>query len=212
MRKILTLAFMLFCMAAVAQNRPTFIVQAGYQGANLTDAIDVKMLHGFRAGVTVDYAFITLPTYELSLQTGLNYSMKGYWEETHITTVGKVKSTNRLHYLDLPVLINSRFKLSDTFNAFVNVGPYIAYGLSGKYTVETKKGDKKTDEGNLFKGSGDEKSKLHPFDFGAQVGVGVEMNRIMLGVGTQYGLAKLFRDSGRSAKNISFYASVGYRF
>lgn len=212
MKKILTLAFMLFCMAAVAQNRPTFIVQAGYQGANVTNVESAEMLHGLRAGVAVDYAFVATPTYEFSLQIGLNYSMKGYSGIVNVPSEGDLKVTGRFHYVDLPVLLNSRFKLSDNFNAFVNFGPYIAYGLSGQKIIEFAPGDKETAEENLFREYKGHKSKLYPFDFGAQVGVGVEMSRIMLGVGTQYGLAKLFRDRDQNRKNISFYASVGYRF
>ncbi|MDO4790301.1 MAG: porin family protein [Porphyromonas sp.] len=212
MKKILTLAFLLFCMTAVAQNRPTFIIQGGYQGSNVLNGKDLNMLHGFRAGAAVDYAFVTSDTYELSLQTGLNYSMKGYWGKVRIATVGDLKVIARLHYVDLPVLLNSRFKLSDNFNAFVNFGPYFAYGLSGKKIVEFKSGEKETAKENLFREYEGKESKLHPFDFGAQVGAGIDVSRIMFGVGTQYGITKLFRDKDRNLKNISFYASVGYRF
>lgn len=198
-------------MAAVAQNRPTFIIQGGYQGANITKSEGLEMVHGFRVGAAVDYAFVTSDTYELSLQTGLNYSMKGAWGKDPLPPHNKI--IFRLHYLDLPVLINSRFKLSDSFNAFVNVGPYVAYGLSGKVTAKAaESSEKKTLEENVFKGSNGEKSGFYPFDFGAQVGAGVEVNRIMFGIGTQYGLAKLVRDDERNPKNISFYVSLGYRF
>lgn len=211
MKKILTLAFALFCMTAVAQNRPTFIIQGGYQGANITKPEGLEMVHGFRVGAAVDYVFVTSDTYELSLQTGLNYSMKGAWGKDPLPPHNKI--IFRLHYLDLPVLINSRFKLSDSFNAFVNVGPYVAYGLSGKVTAKAaESSEKKTLEENVFKGSNGEKSGFYPFDFGAQVGAGVEVNRIMFGIGTQYGLAKLVRDDERNPKNISFYVSLGYRF
>lgn len=210
MKKILTLALTLFCMTTVAQNRPTFIIQGGYQGANLTNLKEAKMVHGFRAGVAIDYAFVTSDTYQLSLQTGINYSMKGTWAKTDEPKA--VKATFRLHYLDLPILLNSRFKVSETFNAFVNVGPYLAYGLSGKMTAEAD-GEKETAEPNLFRKYKGEKSAFYPFDFGAQVGAGIEVNRIMFGIGTQYGLTKLGReDKEDNAKNISFYLSVGYRF
>lgn len=205
MKKILTLALTLFCMTTVAQNRPTFIIQGGYQGANLRNDERAKMTDGFRVGVAIDYAFVTSDTYQLSLQTGLNYSIKGFWTETQKDKRFSV----RLHYLDLPILLNSRFKLSETVNAFFNVGPYLAYGLSGKITVGGK-----TDEQNFFSKNRHEAFGFYPFDFGAQVGAGIEINRIMFGIGTQYGLTKLVRDEieNDQLKNISFYLSVGYRF
>ena len=73
-------------------------------------------------------------------------------------------------------------------------------------------GEKETAEPNLFRKYKGEKSAFYPFDFGAQVGAGIEVNRIMFGIGTQYGLAKLVRDDDDNPKNISFYLSVGYRF
>ena len=211
MKKILTLAFALFCITAVAQNRPTFIIQGGYQGANFTNAEDTKLAHGVRVGAAVDYAFVTSDTYDLSLQAGLNYSMKGA-QGTFKAFGSSLDVEFTLHYLDLPVLLNSRFKLSDTFNAFVNVGPYFAYGLSGKVTAKDGSGDKTTSGINLFKEKDGNESFLYPFDFGVQIGAGVEVSRIMFGVGTQYGLTKVVRDDKEKVKNISFYASVGYRF
>lgn len=210
MKKNLTLAFALFCMTAVAQNRPTFIIQGGYQGAKVTNEDDLKLIHGIRAGVAIDYAFVTSDVYELSLQAGLNYSMKGY-QGTFVFPDSPVDVKVRLHYLDLPILLNNRFKLSDTFNAFVNVGPYVAYGLSGKVTTKDESGDSTTLGINLFRKQ-KKMSPLYPVDFGVQVGAGVEVSRIMFGIGTQYGLAKLAKEDKDNAKNISFYASVGYRF
>lgn len=209
MKKILTLAFALLCMTAVAQNRPTFIFQVGYQGAKITNVEGAKIIHGLRAGVAIDYAFVTSDTYELSLQTGINYSMKG--RRGKVGDTPKTDFTARYQYLDLPVLINNRFKLSDTFNAFVNVGPYFAYGLSAVRSMKEESGETMSGP-NLFKGQGGDKSALYPFEIGAQVGAGVEVSRVMFGIGTQYGLTKLFREYEGNPKNISFYASVGYRF
>ena len=216
MKKILTIAFALFCMTAVAQNRPTFIVQGGYQGANFTGDKDSKLHHGFRIGAAIDYAFVTSDTYDLSVQLGANYSMKGAGKN-YFSIKGKTADAKTtLQYVDVPILLNSRFKLSDSFNAFVNFGPYLAYGLSAKESLaENIIGVDLQTKANLFKtgrtGSGDPVYK--PFDYGVQVGAGVEMNKIMLGVGTQYGLTKVYKDSDNgNRKNISFYASVGYRF
>lgn len=216
MKKILTIAFALFCMTAVAQNRPTFIVQGGYQGSNFTDVKNSKLGHGFRIGAAIDYAFVTSDTYDLSVQLGANYSMKGAGKSYFTIGSKSAETKTTLQYVDVPILLNSRFKLSDSFNAFVNFGPYLAYGLSAKEShSENIFGIELKPNSNLFKtgrgGSGDPIFKS--FDYGVQVGAGVEMNKVMIGVGTQYGLTSIYKnDKDGKNKNISFYASVGYRF
>ncbi|MDO4771652.1 hypothetical protein [Porphyromonas sp.] len=93
----------------------------------------------------------------------------------------------------------------------------VAYGLSAKLSLKRVSESTRTVDINLFKdGMGEGSGKMfNPFDFGVQVGAGVEFSRIMIVVGTQYGLRKLFATDDSDAskvKNISFYASVGYRF
>ena len=181
MKKFLTIAFALFCMTAVAQNRPTFIIQGGYQGANFTkDAKDSnsKLNHGFRIGAAIDYAFVTSDTYDLSVQLGANYSMKGAGKNTFSIGSKSAEAKTTLQYVDVPILLNSRFKLSESFNVFVNFGPYLAYGISAKQSFKENifGTDIKTNS-NLFKTgiSGSGESLFKPFDYGVQVGAGVEM-------------------------------------
>lgn len=221
MKKILSLVAALFCVAAVAQNRPTFILQGGYQGAamNNPDRKDDSMVHGLRVGAAVDYAFVTSDTYELSAQVGLNYSMKGV-KVNNFDLLGLAKADTKFttHYIDLPILLNSRFYISNETNAFVNFGPYMAYGISGKMTTDTKLlgsklGEAKLD-GNLFKtgalGKGD--AALKSFDYGVQVGAGLEYNRIMGGISVQYGLAPVYNVDKDKTRNVSFAVTAGYRF
>ncbi|MDO4695536.1 porin family protein [Porphyromonas sp.] len=216
MKKILTLVLGLFCMTAVAQNRPTFIIQGGYQGANISGDSDSKLKSGFRAGVMMDYAFMTSDLTEFSIQSGLNYSEKGFRKEA---SVGGAKGAydQTLRYIDLPILLNGRFKMSESINAFVNAGPYLAYGISTNQKISGKiegfiEIDRKP-KGNLFKEGGkDNKAVYNPFDMGVQIGAGIEISRFMVGVGTQYGLLNIEKEGKGSSKNISFFGSVGYRF
>lgn len=221
MKKVLALVAALFCTAAVAQDRPTFILQGGYQGANISseDFKEAKMVHGLRAGAAIDYVFFRGNAFELSGQVGLNYSMKGVkvaLPDSDPENLGVTKFT--MHYIDLPILFNSRFHLSNETNAFINVGPYLAYGLNAKATFEGKSPEGKVTaepDQNLFKPlvPGEDNGMFKRFDYGIQVGAGLEYNRIMCGVSTQFGLAPVANDDKDiTSKNVSFALTLGYRF
>lgn len=212
MKKILLIAFALLCTTAVAQSRPTLIIEAGYQRTDITKSERAIPAHCLRAGVAIDYAFFGLNSYELSLQTGLYYSMKGFRSDPQ----EKIHVIYRMHYVDLPILLNNRFKITDALDAFVNFGPYIAYGINAKMSGTDEKGEKLEVKKNLFKeASSEDKPLFERIDYGIQVGMGVEVHRMMLSVGTQYGLNPIFKDAPKVAKkykHIGGYVTVGYRF
>lgn len=209
MKKFLTAVLTLFCMTAVAQNRTTVIVQAGYQGAKITEVENSEMHHGARAGIALDFAFVSSEALDLSLQSGLNYSMKGVLAKANIDNI-----TFHLHYVDIPILFNTRLKMSDISNIFFNFGPYLGYGIQAKVRGTNERGNEETAKINLFKKNFDDgDSFFKPFDFGAQAGIGIEVRGMMFGIGGQYGLQDIVRENkGKAAKNISFYGSIGYRF
>lgn len=182
MKKIILAAFAsaVFAIGAMAQYRPSVIVSAGYQGANISGFENSKIASGARAGVAVDFGLLNSGAMELSLQPGLNFSMKG------LSFGDKEKVKNSLYYIDLPILANLRFGVTDDLNAFVNAGPYLAYGIGGSAKV----GDNK-DKTNPFKETtiaGKSLRAYNPFDWGLQVGAGLEYQRVMLSVGAQFGM------------------------
>ena len=212
MRKILlAAAAALLSVGAFAQFRPSFIVNVGYQGANLMQK-DVKfdLLSGLRAGVDVDMSVWNAGAMNLSVRPGLYYSMKGAAESD-------ASLTERLHYIDIPILANLTFNAGG-FGVFVNAGPYLGFGLGSS----TKLGDITSDE-NLFGKDG----IFNVFDIGMQMGAGAEWNNILLSIGTQFGIANLDKtvdkvndvlgELGSDAKanavrNQTFFITVGYRF
>ncbi len=208
----------IFAVGAMAQYRPGIIVSAGYQGANISNMKDTKIASGARVGVALDFAVYNSGNMQLSIQPGLNFSMKG----ASLNLTDNKKATTSLYYLDLPILANLRFAAGNGINAFVNAGPYLAYGVGGK-----NKSGNQSDSTNPFKKTkiaGKEISAFNPFDWGLQVGAGVEYNRVMLGIGTQIGLYDITTNYdydlplvgkgtvGDVNKNTSFFVSVGYRF
>lgn len=218
MKKIIlaAIASTVFAIGAMAQYRPSVIVSAGYQGANISGFNDSKIASGARAGVALDFGVLNTGGMELSVQPGLNFSMKGF-------SYGEKESyKNSLYYVDLPILANLRFGVTDGLNAFVNAGPYLAYGVGG-----SAKYDDKTEKTNPFKETtiaGKSFRAFNPFDWGLQVGAGLEYQRVMLSVGAQFGLYDVTQNHtfdfpifgqktfGETNKNSAFFVTAGYRF
>ncbi|MBR8763668.1 hypothetical protein IX335_000883 [Porphyromonas levii] len=213
MKKIIFAALVssLFAIGAMAQSRPGIIVSAGYQGSKVTGFDNAKIASGARAGVAIDVPVLTSGTMQLSVQPGLNFSMKG------VDYGDKEKVSNSCYYVDLPILANLRFDVDSRLNAFVNAGPYLAYGVGGS----AKYGDKSKSY-NPFKKTtilGKEVGGLNAFDWGLQVGAGVEYSRVMLTVGTQVGFYDITPNieilgfkAGTKNNNTSFFVTLGYRF
>lgn len=219
----------LMSLVASAQVRPSIIVSAGYQGANMRniglESVKPKMLSGARAGVAVDMPLLESGVLGLSFQPGVNFSMKGYkyaGESTSSLVSGKYNVTTNLYYLDIPILANLTCRFGDNLGVYINAGPYLSYGFLGKITSsgEVKSGDYaiggKILDGNHntnpFKKDKNGNSLYNPFDWGFQVGAGLEISRFMVGVNVQYGLMDLSKHLDKSQSNTSFAATVGYRF
>ncbi|HVI43672.1 MAG TPA: porin family protein [Chitinophaga sp.] len=154
-----------------------------------------KLITNVRAGITVDIPLAD----EFYIGTGLLYSGKG----------AKFKNSNTklsLSYLELP--INFMFKPEVGSGRLVlAAGPYIAYGLGGKYKDIPGEAKAFDDEAGLM--------KLKRFDAGANINIGYELPQgLYFGLNTDLGLINAFDNTSnsRSFKNTSFGVSVGYKF
>ncbi|WP_188315849.1 porin family protein [Chitinophaga agrisoli] len=121
-----------------------------------------------------------------------------------------------LHYLELPV--NLLYKLPVSFGKITaGAGPYIGYGLSGKYNVAISYDDGKVLQNNeqsidFQKGSGilSTNTQLRRWDAGANFMVGVEFNSlIVIGANYSLGLTDLDKSSVTSLKNSYLGVSLG---
>ena len=223
MKKILlAAAAALMTIGAYAQYRPTFIVSAGYQGASLKveNNSDTQLASGARVGVDADFSVIDAGAVNFSIRPGVHFSMKGskYANGLDLGSLGSFSGsvTDHLYYLDVPVLANVGFNAGG-FGVYVNAGPYVGFGVGSSRTTvtstETVITDPKTNvdsnSTNLFAEDG---GIYKPFDWGFQLGAGVEFNRFLVGVGTQFGLGNISRFDNVSVKNSDFFVTVGYRF
>ena len=181
----------IFASSAYAQSAAgdlKFGVNAGLNLSNFDvdgDGPDSKI--GFQVGATVDYFL----TDDIFLQSGLSFTTKGAKE-------GDV-SANPM-YLQLPVRAGYLFPVSDELSVNVNFGPYVAYGIGGKFD----NGDVKVD---YF----DDNTKK--FDMGLGAGVGAEYNSIVVNLGYEYGLVNIYDGEGDGkTKNLNAFLTVGYKF
>lgn len=205
-------------MTATANAQIGFIVRGGYNGANLKGgAVETKMRSGFRIGAAGDITVYNGGMSRISIQPGIDFSTKGAkMTEKDPLEKASVDVNFNLNYIDIPVLANFSFDLGNNLGVFVNAGPYLGFGIGGNTKVS---GEAEGISGN-FNVKEDpfgDKGFLKRFDWGAQVGAGVEYGKIQLGLGTQFGFGDLAKSdakvSGDKAVTTSdFFVTLGYRF
>lgn len=115
-------------------------------------------------------------------------------------------------YLELPVNLVVRIPLmSNNSNIFVYGGPYVAMGIAGKSKVKGQilgasfDGTKDIQFTNADPNDNDQAySKLKRYDYGVNVGAGIDLGKILLKANYGMGLAKISSmqtNNGENAKN-----------
>lgn len=172
----------------------TFGIRGGVNFAKISQSSDgyslsTKNYTGFNVGVSVDIPMMQ----SLYLQSGLYYTVKG----------AKIEEMDcNPSYLEIPVLASYRYNFTDAVQLQINVGPYFAYGIGGKW-----KDAEDDTEGDFF----DDSTKK--FDAGLAFGGGITFSHIYVGLNYDLGLMNIMKDSGdASAKNRSLSINVGYNF
>ncbi|SHF85698.1 porin family protein [Dysgonomonas macrotermitis] len=205
-----------------AQDSPWAIrIKAGaglsnvYVSAN--DKLDSDMKLGYQAGAYVDY---TLPN-NLFFQSGLIFETKGakyeqnpqynYFDYGYNSSYADVSvwqnekvSINSI-YLQVPLYVGYKFEVADNLSVYFSGGPYFAYGIGGKATIETSlNGEKEKNKVDVF---GDEAWKR--FDAGFSLLLGVERKRFSFNAGYDFGMVNV--DRQYDVYNRNLFVNVGYR-
>ena len=112
----------------------------------------------FRSGFSGGFAFETkLGSNRLSLQSEIWYIQKGYSVERTLSEFGYTitgKSFERINYFEVPVLLKINFGKKDKLNISFYAGPYVGYGINGKYSEQGGITDFGMNMGRLFTGKG----------------------------------------------------------
>jgi Outer membrane protein beta-barrel domain len=226
--RFLTVIAALVLSATAIQAQVDFGIVAGPNFANMVgkdgdgDKITNGLLVGFHAGVKVNLYMAP----DFYFQTGLLFSQKG-----SLNNGGALPSkaasddyhtTSRLSYIEMPLhlLFKPQFGKG---NILVGFGPYVAYGITGKQTIEA--GDFSYDQKVKFKneiGLEDywdmDNAYFRGFDAGADIFAGYEMNMgLYFQLNAQLGLLDIVTDvteweSESVLRNTGFGVSVGYNF
>ena len=138
-----------------------------------------------------------------SLQTGLNLISKGVKASGDVEGYDADATVNQL-YFELPVMAGVRIQTASGFDLLFKAGPYLAYGFSGKTTVEADGVEVSVDT------FGSKGLDLKRFDAGLGFGIIFELEKIDVGLEVSRGLTKIA--SGAKAYNMVAQLTAAYRF
>jgi hypothetical protein len=133
----------------------------------------------------------------LAVESGLLLDGRGAKAERGSGNASYKVTFNPL-YLELPVNLIVRLPMGSGANIFINGGPYIAMGIAGKSKFDGQLGALSGSHTETIKftsadPTADDQaySKLKRYDYGFNIGAGVDLKKILLKVNYGYGLAKI---------------------
>ena len=181
------------------------------------EKLNLKITTGFHAGALYD---MRLSKY-FFIQPGILFSTKGY-KEKGVPGPDNYIYTKTGYYAELPINIIYRPSVGNG-NLLLGAGPYIGYGLSGKWTNESTtntKGDAVfVNDYNQYDNDGGKNLVYgrRP-DYGINLLLGYEFtNKIFAQLNGQLGLMDItpLKDGQKldlRQNNVQFGVSVGYKF
>lgn len=195
MKKVIIIAL---CTLVFTSVKSQIYVQGGLNLANISNsnsgATDKnKMITTFNAGILGR----SNSSGVLAVESGLLVDGRGAKVEGGSGSANYKVTFNPL-YLELPVNLVIRVPFGSAGNFFVNGGPYVAMGIAGKSKFEGQLGNISGSQTKDIKFTSTDPtaddqaySKLKRFDYGLNVGAGIDLNKILLKVNYGYGLAKI---------------------
>jgi hypothetical protein len=166
----------------------------------------------FQGGLLADFRI----SEQYSIETGLNFSSKGY----QLSYIGNTSSNIKIHqkfvlnYLELPLSLKYGIKVGET-KIYGQFGQYLGLGLFGKVKYLIVDGldfERWKDDLNW----GSNKYPYQKLDFGLIAGFGFETGPIQVGLTYTYGLSNILLSSlvnnQLKISNRVIGLSVGYLF
>lgn len=176
-------------------NNFSFGVRGGVNFASSDMDYATSTRTGFHAGMVVDWNIIK----SISVSSGLSYESKGFKSNYGKGDAG---------YLQVPLLLSYRIETVTGVQFHLNVGPYFAWGVSGK--VDYKPYDM-TFTYSYNQDSFGKNGFFKSFDTGLTAGAYIKLNHILLGVCYEYGMFDVAKVYGKF-HNRNMCATLGYDF
>jgi hypothetical protein len=202
MKKLLIIALGTFLFTNA---RSQVYIQGGLNLANITTTNSGatqknNLLTTFNAGIMAR----SNKNEPIALEAGLLLEGRGAKSDYYITSStddNYIKSKFNPLYLEVPVNLIVRIPLEGKSNIFINAGPYLAMGIGGKSKVETKMLGSVNNSTYDIKFNNDDPTtsqqenarydRLKRFDYGLNIGAGVDFKKVLIKVNYGYGLAKI---------------------
>ena len=212
----------------VSAQEVSFGITAGVNFQNINgkdvggDKLENNLMHGFNGGINVDIPIAP----EFYIQPGLLFTTKGAKVSEHNGDIIEGSSRLHLYYVEIPVNLLFKPALGNG-HMLLGFGPYLAYGIGGKLSIEGKIGnleyndDMDVEYTSEVDYSSDPLDQIYvkPFDVGANFIIGYETAMgFSAQLNAQLGLLELtpdykgFDNKDATQKNTGFGISLGYRF
>jgi len=212
MKRTLIFIAVLALLAFGSNAQTTFGVRAGvnFQNINGEDSDGDKLKNDLTIGFNVGANAEIPVSPDFYFQPGLLFSTKG---AKNLNEVEDLKLG--LSYVELPLHIVYKPQLGNG-KLILGFGPYIGYGVSGKYKYDNE--EEKVKFKNDVKSSDEDAFYLKGLDAGADIFFGYELaSKLSVQLNAQLGLLNLLpkyegESSDATFKNTGFGISVGYRF
>jgi len=179
---IYVLSFLLLPVSAQRIGIKAGLMLANAQYEYSSTSISTSNLVGLQAGLIGEIPISD----KMFFNSGLLFSQKG----TKLSIMG-IEADFPVNYLEIPLNLAYKHDL-ETAKIFAQVGPYIGIGLSAKMKAA---GEEETIE------FGSEFDEMKPVDLGLNVGAGIEINKVQLGVNYGLGFTNLSNDPDEVMKN-----------
>jgi len=184
-----------------------FYVQGGLNLANITKTTSGQteknnLLPTFNAGIMGRFGLSDV----FDLESGVLLTGKGSKAETYFTSAtddNYVKTKFNPIYIEIPLNAVVKFPLEakSKSNIFLHAGPYLAIGVAGKSKIDQKIFGLTSGSTSSIKFSNDDPftsrqddaayDKLKRFDYGINLGGGVDFGQFILKANYGIGLAKI---------------------
>lgn len=202
MKKIL---FLILAVFSYSLGHSQVYVQGGVNFANISKdnsgaTQENNMLTTFNAGLLGRFNISEMFDFE----TGILLDGRGAKAETYFTNAtddNYVKAKFNPFYIKVPLHVLVRIPIMNKQNIFVFAGPYAAVGVAGKSTLTTKVfGITSTSEGNIKFNNDDPTTtpqegaaynKIKRFDYGADLGAGIDLGKVLIKANYSLGFAKI---------------------
>ena len=182
-------------------------VQGGLNLANITKTKNGEtqknnLLPTFNAGVMARFGLSDV----FDLESGLLLTGRGAKAETYFTGAtddNYIKTKFNPVYVELPLNAVVKFPLDvkSKSNIFINAGPYIAMGVFGKSKIDSRFLGVTSTSSSDIKFNNDDPTtsdqedanydKLKRFDYGINLGGGIDFGKLILKANYGFGLAKI---------------------